>query len=503
MTRKTFGVGLGPESVVERPSMEILLVGNELGPWLFTSDTQDELSAFGKAFRQLGHDVTLVVPYDSAYERGGLLVSRRLSPLELPNGHVVTVYDAQLATGAKVVLFGMPAGADATLHSNAAPTVETLRAVSVFARAVAAYVELRADQGQPIDMVHLFDWTTALAGLAIRTACRTTSCSIALSVRDSAQLGLASASLAADLGDSLLSADQTTLGADTCLLKAGLLAADVVVLPTEGAIRRLTSGAHDPRIVEVMQQLRAPVVAVSAGVDYARVNPATNPGLLSRYDAEDLRNKSANKTDWLRHAGLSLEPRPLVLLPGPLTAAYGGDLLLSAIDRIVDFELSVGMWESTLDDVAMSRALRKMFASRGADFAIVEQTNDEQIHRGFAAADFVLYPKREGRGPMCHLAAQRYGAIAIADGNSPIGERVVDVDAALSTGTGFLFSDATADGLVSAVARAVSAYQLGTFDKLKRRVMRLDSSWDRPARRLIQLYQKARNGGQSIIPQAG
>jgi starch synthase len=307
----------------------------------------------------------------------------------------------------------------------------------------------------------------------------------------------------ADVGDSLLAADELRLGDDLCLLKAGLLSADFVIAPSEGALRVFTSDSKEQRLNSVFASLRAPLLAIAGGVDYAKVNPAVNPCLSSRYDAEDARNKATNKTDWLRNAGLSLESRPLVMVPGPFTADYGADLLLSALDALSEMELSLGLWSTSADDAKYSRALCEKAVGRGADIKFVELTNDEQIHRGFAAADFVVYPKRDGRGLSNHLAAQRYGAVVIADAASTIGESVVDVDAGLATGTGFLFSDSTATGLVGAVGRALTAYNSSQFEKLRRRNMRQDSSWDRPARRLVRLYQKARNGGVSLLPQAG
>lgn len=495
-------IGFDDKSVVERRSMEILLVGNELGPWLSASDGRDDLTALGKAFKQLGHDVTLAVPYDSAYERGGLLLARRLSPLELPNGHAVVIYDAQLSTGAKVVLFGMPVGADATVRSDASPMRSTLQSVSTFARAIAAYVEQRAQLSQPLDVVHLFDWTTALAGLAIRRFCPSAQSSILLTLRDAPKLGYVTASEVSDIDDELLLSDEARLGGQVCIAKAGMVSADLVLAASEGAIARLHRTTAPADLGPVLSQLRQPLIAVSAGVDYARVNPSTNPSLLSRYDAEDVRNKAANKTEWQRSAKLSLEPRPLFIVPGPLRADNAVERMMGALEPILEHELSLCFLATSQDEPEPLRRLRQLVAGRPSDAAIVEVTQDEQIHRAFAAADFAIYPLHDGRATATHLAAQRYGAIAIADASSPIGERVVDVDAELVTGTGFLFSDATSEGLAGAVARAVTAFHQSQFSRLRRRVMRLDSSWDRPARRLIQLYQKARNGGHSLIASA-
>jgi starch synthase len=473
--------------------MEILLVGTKLTPWLSTADAGEELSALGKAFKQLGHDVTMVVPYDAAYERGGLLVARRLTPLELSNGHAITVFDAQLASGAKVVLLGMPAGADETFRRDLDPTAATLMTAVSFARAVAAYVDLRADQSQAVDVVHLFDWTVALAGFAVRTLCQNVPNAIVLSVRDTVKTGMASATMVSLVGDPLLAEPALRLGDDICLLKAGLLSADSVIFQSESALRQMTTNVAHSLLGQVFSTLSAQLLAISPGVDYATVNPAVNPCLLSRYDAEDARNKSANKTEWLRQLGLPLTARPLVLVPGPISTDNGGDVLVAAIDAITEMDISLGVWSTPEDNEPLIRTLGD-YASRRSDVVkIVERTADEQIHRGFAAADFVLYPKRDGLGLLSHLAAQRYGALVIGDGSSTVGESVVDADAALTTGTGFLFNESTETGILGALGRALTAYGSSQFEVLRRRVMRQDSSWDRPARRLLRLYEKARS----------
>ena len=74
-------------------------------------------------------------------------------------------------------------------------------------------------------------------------------------------------------------------------------------------------------------------------------------------------------------------------------------------------------------------------------------------------------------------------------------DAVVDADVALTTGTGFLAESAAPDALVAALQRALAAYGTERWSVLRRRVMRLDLGWDRPARRYVQLY-RARPAGR-------
>ncbi|MEZ4408594.1 MAG: hypothetical protein R3A52_19275 [Polyangiales bacterium] len=63
-------------------------------------------------------------------------------------------------------------------------------------------------------------------------------------------------------------------------------------------------------------------------------------------------------------------------------------------------------------------------------------------------------------------------------------DTVIDCDATLASGTGFVFDEATPEALYGAVSRGLAAYaDEGAFAKLRRRVMRQDWSWDRAAHR--------------------
>ena len=89
-----------------------------------------------------------------------------------------------------------------------------------------------------------------------------------------------------------------------------------------------------------------------------------------------------------------------------------------------------------------------------------------------------------------HLAAQRYGAPPIAPDTAPVCDAVVDCDASLTTGTGFLYAPGSVEETVSTVQRALGSYtKREEFIALQHRVMRLDLSWERTARSYEHLYK--------------
>lgn len=87
------------------------------------------------------------------------------------------------------------------------------------------------------------------------------------------------------------------------------------------------------------------------------------------------------------------------------------------------------------------------------------------------------------------LYAQRYGALPVVRATGGLVDTVVDCDAKLETGTGFVFAEESPNDLVAAIERALAARHLRSWDALMRRVMRLDCGWDRPARQYEQVFR--------------
>jgi starch synthase len=105
----------------------------------------------------------------------------------------------------------------------------------------------------------------------------------------------------------------------------------------------------------------------------------------------------------------------------------------------------------------------------------------------------MLVPSRHEPCGLVQMYAQRYGAPPVARATGGLVDTIVDCDAKLETGTGFLFSDATVEALLGGIERALAARGLSRWPALVRRVMRLDRGWDRAARRYDHVYRGPRS----------
>lgn len=455
------------------------MVSAELSPYARGSEVGDVVAGLSKALRQLGHRVTLALPRHPGFEAGGLLMARRLTPLSL-GGSDLTVLDGQLSSGVELALFDDPPLYDRpSVYGEREGYEDNLARFAVLCRGAAALAQQRAEQGKPFEVAHAFD-APAAALPALLKAQGGAALPTLLSVVDSERAGrfesgahAAFPGLRGHIGDSL------------SLLELGLGAAQLVVAGSEDAARDLGSQRLSGTLAANLVGERAPTV-VASGLDYAVFNPATDTALPARYDAEDASNKGRCKSAVLSELSLELElDRPLVF-----AAAGSGveaQLLIAALPALLKNDIAVIVSVPSSAHAEVDR----LTGDYPSDLVRLKDTGEAARRRALAAADFAICLDAGALTPASVQAAQRYGTVPIALGQGAAVDALVDCDADLSTGTGFVFDSAEASSLVGAATRAFSAYGSPGHARLRRRVMRLDVSWERVARRYAQLYRKA------------
>ena len=465
--------------------MDILLALAELAPYVRETQACDSATALVKSLRQLGHRVTVAAPRSPGFEAGGLLAARRLTPLTLEDGREVNVLDGQLASGAELVLFDLPGLFDreGVYGEGGTEYPDNAERFAAFAKAVAALVEQRAELGKAVEVVHAHDAVASLVPLALRGQ----RVPVVFTIHDIERRAEFPESARAKLGFADTSS-LTAAGSVSGVASALSLAAAVTTVSSRYA-EEILDPARSGALAPLLSGLAEPLLGIPGGVDYATCNPATDTALESRFDAEDPSNKGRSKVAALKRLELELElDRPLLVFLGDLGREPGADALFEALPELLKLDLALVIANTgTAAHGDRFQALAKEYAG---DLACVSQVDDRFSRQLLAGADLALVLSTGGPGGNRQLFAQRYGAVPIAFAAGGLVDAIVDADAELETGTGFLFDALEAEALLGALSRAFSAYGNPGFARLRRRVMRLDLAWDRPARRYAQVYRK-------------
>jgi starch synthase len=491
--------------------MDVLFVAPELAPMVKVGGLADVVSALAKALRLLGHKVTVALPRYPGVEAGGLMLARRLTPVTLPAdpargipGAEITLYDGRLGSGVDLLVLDAVGVFDrpGIYGEGGVDYADNDHRFGLFCRAVAEIVRQREAAGAPFDIVHAHDWPAALVpyllrhgavatgGEPVRTRARTV-----LTIHNLAHQGLfpPEALKHLGLGPEHFAVDRLEFYGKASFLKAGILTADQITTVSTTYAREILTPELGERLDGVLRTREKRLTGIINGIDYAVYNPMTDPALIARYDADDPANKGRCKAALLQELGLEIRPeRPLLASIGRVVPQKGSDILATALPKILKSDVAVAI-VGTGDPVLVSK-LQAAVAKYPERAMYLGAAPEAIVHRLLAAADAVVIPSRYEPCGLVQLYAQRYGALPIACRTGGLVDTIVDCDAALETGSGFLFDKPTVAALVGGVQRAVAAMTSPRWGALRRRVMRLDVGWDRPARRYATVYRAALAG---------
>ena len=471
--------------------MDILMACSELAPVARVAGLGDVVAALAKTLCQLDHKVTVALPRYASVDRAGLMLARRLTPLRLSVGGETleaTLFDGRLGSGVELLVVDIPGLYDrrGVYGEDGHDYPDNARRFGLFCRALAQLVSKRKQEGRPFDAVHAHDWATALLPFLLRGhGARTV-----LTVHDVTEQGQFPKQAVDEIG--LAWEDFHPAGLEFFdrlnLLKAGVLGADVVTTVSPTYAREIQGPAEGAGLDGVFGARATDLVGIVNGIDYSVWSPATDPHLVARYDAEDVANKSRCKAALLHELELSLDPTiPLLVAVGPLTFGAGSDLLAAAMPALCRTGAQLVL--AGEGEPRMADRLERLAAEHPAEARFLGAPSEPTLHRLLGAADLLLLPSRTEPCGLLQQYAQRYGALPVAHAVGGLRDTIVDCDARCETGTGFLFDEPTAEALIGATERAMSAMRATRWPALRRRVMRLDLSWERPARRYAKLYQ--------------
>lgn len=477
--------------VLDARSMDILMVTAELAPFCSGGEVGEAVSSLSRALVQQGHQVTVVMPKPADLEQAGIMVARRLTPLELSNGTQATVFDGQLSGGVSVILLESE-----VLQPRTEPYGEggkdypdNAQRFAELARSAEAMLGARTSAGNPFDAVMGHDVSGAFipfAGLSVPTV---------LLIHDPTRLGTCTLKEIDATGMvTSESRELFKLGSRASLLKGGALAADVLACVSPRLAEHLKEPASGP-LAAALVAADKDVFGVLGGIDYAVYNPTTDSALHTRFDGESSELKGVCKTALCRELEFELDPElPLVCWAAPLTKEAGVDLLVAALPKLLEQPLRlivIGDPEPAKGAKALQRVLAASKYAKLSNYRYITQSEPSARRRTLAASDIAICVERNRVSGHGARVAQRYGAVPVVLDAPGGADAVVDCDASLSTGTGFLFSTDDTNGLLAAVERAVAATSRPSWGKLRRRVMKQDLSWERPARRYAQLFKLA------------
>ncbi len=231
------------------------------------------------------------------------------------------------------------------------------------------------------------------------------------------------------------------------------------------------------------------------GLDMELYNPATDPRIFQKFDADNFRQQRVhNKRGLQELVGLPVnDDIPVIGLVSRLVDQKGIDLAIEALRWLcVDTDVQVIALGSGEDSLQF--ALWKL--SNDFHWKVRSYTTYDPIlaQRIYAGSDFLLMPSRYEPCGTSQMIALRYGCLPIVRETGGLKDTVTNYDGGpADVGTGFSFLWETPEAVVGTLRWAIDTYRHKhkAFERMQERGMRIDWAWNKSARQYIDLYERA------------
>lgn len=489
--------------------MNVLFVGAEAAPFAKVGGMADVVGSLPGALRRLGVDARVMLPYYGFIDSERYHITPLFSfPFYRPTGTVnVHVYSTVYQDVPYYFVQGWPFFGD---ESQVYSTWEwDVPRFIFFSQAVMAVAwELRGRENWFPDVFHVNDWHTGLVPFLLyesRHYPTWAQVSSILSIHNLAYQGDHAGGWLWELGipgrhqPDLVYQDLTDN-----LMGIAIAYSDMLTTVSPRYAVEIQYPYMGYGLDGLIRTRVNDLVGILNGIDTKAMNPATDPLIVSNFSADNFPEKRPpNKRQLQTDFGLEVRDDVAVLgIVTRLVEQKGIDLLIPALRRVlgttdVQF-IGLGSGEPHYD---------RQFSQLGQDYWWRARTyigyNAALAQRIYAGCDLFLMPSHYEPCGIGQMLAMRYGALPVVRETGGLADTVENYDSGpAERGTGFVFQWEEADALYNTVAWALDTYhsRREAWQRMQRRAMQIDFSWDTSARKYIEVYRKAlikRRGGFS------
>jgi starch synthase len=485
-----------PDTAAQTSPLRILFATPECAPLVKTGGLADVSAALPATLATLGVDARVLLPgYRQALaqlpERGE--IARFAASAVLPASRLL---QGRMASGVPLYLLDCPELYDRPggpyQDEDGRDWSDNALRFGLLSRAAA----LLASGTSPLDwqphVLHCNEWQTGLAPAFLRYTAGPRAATVQ-TIHNLAFQGIFEPELVAALGlpPESFSTDGIEYYGKLGFLKAGLQFADAITTVSPGYALEIQSEALGFGLQGLLATRKDSLYGILNGIDTDLWNPATDPLIASRYDADTLAAKAGNKRALRQRLGLAPAPdQPLFAVISRLTEQKGLDWLLEIAPRLLALPAQLALLGG--GEPALERGFLALAQRHPGQASATIDFDEALAHLIEAGADAFLMPSRFEPCGMNQMYSQRYGTPPIVRATGGLADTVVDSTVATladGSASGFVFQRPSATALLAAVERAARVWRdRPAWRALQRNGMARDFGWETSARRYAAIY---------------
>jgi len=476
--------------------LHIIFIASEAAPLAKTGGLADVAGALPQALRNLGHDVSVIMPfYQSIIAKTNVPIKATGDVIEMWTDGMQRHCPLHRATvdGLNFILVEQDDLYDREgIYGPAGGAYEDnlLRYVLFDRVALEAAALLKTN----IDIIHCHDWQTGMIPLLLKTQYQHHSniahAKTVFTIHNLAYQGVFPAGWMSRLG---LPSHHFNPGSfefhhQINCMKAGIHMADTITTVSPTYAKEILTPEYGCELEGFLQHHSDKLTGIVNGIDMEALNPADDKSLAENYAAGKIAGKKVCKRALQQSCDLEVSDSiPLLTLISRLADQKGIDLLLANAEKWLQrgYQLLVlgsgdPHSEYLLTELAKANPTQMYFFC-GFNEALASQI--------YAGGDIFLMPSRFEPCGLGQLMAMRYGNVPVARSTGGLRDTIINYPD--HGATGFHFIDATAEAFDIALEEAIAVYrQPRKWSAIRTQALKRDSSWNASAQAYAELYEK-------------
>jgi len=358
-------------------------------------------------------------------------------------------------------------------------------------------LELVKRDGFKPDIIHCNDWQTGLVPVYLKTLYRKDDffkdTKTVFTIHNLAYTGSFDESEwdKTGLDKSLFTINGLEYYGGFSLLKGGLIFSDVITTVSPTYAKEIQTKEFGCGMEGILKSRARSLHGVLNGIDYDIWDPLTDKVLYKNYSADDIEAKYVNKKMLLKELGLKTDINsPLIGTVGRLAEQKGYDILAEIVNKLCDMD--IGFVLLGAGEQRYQRIFKKVAKKHPSNTSVNLTFNAALAQKIYAASDIFIMPSRYEPCGLGQLISFKYLTVPVARKTGGLADTVIEYNTQTQEGNGFLFNDCLPAHLLNAIRKAVSVYKdKQSWLKLIKKIATYDFSWDRSARKYVEIYKKA------------
>ncbi|MBM3351601.1 MAG: glycogen synthase GlgA [Betaproteobacteria bacterium] len=480
--------------------LKVLFASSEVFPLIKTGGLADVSGSLPTALKNLGVDIRILMPgYSQALAK-------------LQNLHYITTLDYLSHIGSAEILLGdMP---------ETGVQVYVIKAPQLYERDGGPYADVNGQEWQdnpirfgvlskvaailssnnsPIkdwqpDIVHCNDWQTGLAPAYMRLTENSKAKSL-ISLHNMAFQGCYAPHWVTSLGlpNAGYSIEGFEYHGQLSFLKAAVFYADAISTVSPRYAKEIQTSTFGFGLEGILTKRSHEIRGILNGIETNEWNPQCDSHLVETYCANNLAGKAIVKKTLQEKVGLHLDAdAPLLGVVSRLTYQKGLDMLLPILQKLVEGGCQLVLLGG--GEHGLESAFQNIAQQNPGRVSVNIGYNEPLSHQIMAGADMFIMPSRFEPCGLNQLYGLAYGTPPIVNATGGLADSVIDSnDANFANGTanGFVMVEASSEGLLACIWRAVHMFRhdKNRWDKILHNGMSQNLGWDKSANEYLALYE--------------